>query len=149
MRFGSLALASALISGLALGPARADPTEPPAFKEFAEENQACFKCDRTNNPGLAEEWRSSVHAQEGVGCYDCHRAEQTAADAFRHHGETIAVIVSPKDCARSHQREVDQQKGSHHAKAAEILASIDNFLGEVVGGPPAVAVGCFQCHGST
>src|SRR3974390_2893358 len=28
-------------------------------------------------------------------------------------------------------------------------ASLDNFLGEVVGGAPAVAVGCFQCHGST
>jgi len=61
----------------------------------------------------------------------------------------IAVIVSPKDCGGCHQNEVDQQKGSHHAKAGEILASLDNFLGEVVGGPPAVAVGCLQCHGST
>ena len=29
------------------------------------------------------------------------------------------------------------------------LASLDNFLGEVVAGGPAVAVGCMQCHGST
>ena len=59
------------------------------------------------------------------------------------------MIVSPKDCGGCHQKEVDQQKGSHHAKAGEILASLDNFLGSVLGGPPAVAVGCFQCHGST
>ncbi|HXY99179.1 MAG TPA: multiheme c-type cytochrome [Stellaceae bacterium] len=150
MRFGSLALASALIFlGATIGPAQAEPAAAPAFKEFAEQNQACFKCHRTNNPALAEEWRSSVHAQKGIGCFDCHHAAETVPGAFRHHGETITVIVSPKDCARCHQKEVDQQKGSHHAKAGEILASLDNFLGEVVGGPPAVAAGCFQCHGST
>jgi hypothetical protein len=37
--------------------------------------------------------------------------------------------------------------GSHHAKAGDILASLDNLLGEVVGGPAAVQVGCRQCHG--
>jgi hypothetical protein len=37
---------------------------------------------------------------------------------------------------------------SHHAKAGNILDSLDNYLGEVVGGPEAVAVGCVQCHGS-
>jgi hypothetical protein len=101
------------------------------------------------NPGLVEEWRASAHAQHDVGCYDCHRAETADADAFEHNGATIAVIVSPRDCARCHQKEVDQQRGSHHARAAEILASLDNYLGEVIGGPPAVVVGCYQCHGST
>ena len=37
---------------------------------------------------------------------------------------------------------------SHHAKAGQILNTLDNYLGEVVGGPAAVAVGCRQCHGS-
>jgi hypothetical protein len=38
--------------------------------------------------------------------------------------------------------------GSHHAKAGQILGSLDNLLGEVVGGPAAVNAGCKQCHGS-
>lgn len=115
----------------------------------AEEGKDCIQCHTTQNVALVEEWRLGVHGQKGVNCFDCHRAEKGDPDAFEHEGELIAVIVSPKDCARCHQKEVDEQKGSHHAKAGQILASLDNFLGEVVGGPPAVAVGCFQCHGST
>ncbi|MGA7307481.1 MAG: multiheme c-type cytochrome [Pseudolabrys sp.] len=115
----------------------------------APEGAKCLQCHKAMNPALTEEWHAGAHGQKGVNCYDCHRAEKTDVDAFEHNGATISVIVSPKDCGRCHQKEVDQQKGSHHAKAGEILASLDNFLGEVLGGPPAVAVGCFQCHGST
>ena len=123
--------------------------QPPRATWGAEEGRECIQCHTTQNVGLVEEWRLGVHGQKGVNCFDCHRAEKGDPDAFDHEGELIAVIVSPKDCARCHQKEVDEQKGSHHAKAGQILASLDNFLGEVVGGPPAVAVGCFQCHGST
>src|SRR5271165_4158079 len=115
----------------------------------APEGAKCLQCHKPMNPALAEEWRTSAHGQKGVNCYDCHRAEKGEPDAFEHNGATIAVIVSPKDCARCHQKEVDEQKGSHHAKAGDILASLDNFLGEVIGGPPGVAVGCMQCAGST
>lgn len=38
--------------------------------------------------------------------------------------------------------------GSHHSKGGQILASLDNLLGEVVGGPAAVNAGCRQCHGA-
>jgi hypothetical protein len=135
----------ALLSGAALAQ---QPTSPSAV-ELRKQNETCLQCHSAMNPGLVEEWRASAHAQNNVGCFDCHRAEKTDVDAFEHNGATIAVIVSPKDCGGCHQKEVDEQKGSHHAKAGEILASLDNFLGEVVGGPPAVAVGCLQCHGST
>ena len=144
MRIISSALASVLIVGMTLAFSSSAPAQV-----LAKQNETCLQCHSAMNPGLVEEWRASAHAQNNVGCYDCHRAEKTDVDAFEHNGATIAVIVSPKDCGRCHQNEVDQQKGSHHAKAAEILASLDNFLGEVVGGPPAVAVGCWQCHGST
>ena len=115
----------------------------------APEGAKCLQCHKPMNPALAEEWRTSAHGQKGVNCYDCHKAEQGRAGRVRAQRRDHPVIVSPKDCARCHQKEVDEQKGSHHAKAGDILASLDNFLGEVLGGPPAVAVGCFQCHGST
>ena len=110
----------------------------------AKEGEACIGCHGPMNPALTEEWRASVHGQKGVNCFDCHRAQAGDPDAFEHNGATIAVIVSPNDCGNCHQKQVDEQKGSHHAKAGQILASLDNFLGEVVGGSPAVAVGCFQ-----
>jgi formate-dependent nitrite reductase cytochrome c552 subunit len=47
---------------------------------------------------------------------------------------------------------VDHHSHSHHAKAGEILASLDNVLAEKVAGMPtnkADAVnGCWQCHGT-
>jgi len=108
----------------------------------SREGQACLQCHSLQNAALVEEWRLGAQGQKGVNCFDCHRAETGEPDAFDHNGALIAVIVSPKDCARCHRKEVDEQKGSHHAKAGQILASLDNFLGEVVGGPPAVATGC-------
>ena len=113
------------------------------------EGAKCLGCHKAMNPGLADEWHDSAHGKKGVNCYDCHKAKAGDPGAFEHNGAVIHVIVSPKDCGACHQKEVDQQKGSHHAKAGEILASLDNFLGSVLGGPPAVAVGCLQCHGST
>ncbi|MFT7668721.1 MAG: hydroxylamine dehydrogenase [Planctomycetota bacterium] len=111
--------------------------------------------------GLYQQWGSSKHYRGNVGCYECHRAEQGDVDAFNHYESTIAVIVSPKDCARCHQREVEEFASSHHAKAGRILGSLDNVLAEVVegnrgfvtpghpGGVSAAAVnGCWQCHGT-
>jgi hypothetical protein len=153
MRLAARDFASLLVAGVALALSSsavlAQAPKKAAGGETRDQNQTCFQCHVSIMPGLAEEWHASSHAQNGVGCYDCHRAEKTRVDAFDHNGATIAVIVTPKDCGRCHQKEVDEQKGSHHAKAGEILASLDNYLGEVIGGAPAVAVGCLQCHGST
>jgi hypothetical protein len=60
----------------------------------------------------------------------------------------ISVIVTPKDCSRCHETEFKEVERSHHSTAGEILASLDNLLGEVLGGPAAVNAGCRQCHGS-
>ena len=56
-------------------------------------------------------------------------------------------MVTPKDCSKCHTDEYEQMAGSHHSKAGDILASLDNLMGEVVGGPAAVNAGCRQCHG--
>lgn len=141
-------VAASMMWAASIAPTQAQTAPQPAAAG-APEGQACIECHRAQNPALTEEWRLSAHGQHGINCYDCHRAEQGDPDAFEHNGALIAVIVSPTDCARCHQKEVNEQKGSHHARAGQILASLDNFLGEVVAGPPAVVVGCVQCHGST
>ncbi len=76
-------------------------------------------------------------------------------------GKLISVVVSPRDCARCHEKEVEEFSDSHHAKAGRIMGSLDNVLAEVVEGnrglmtmgfPEGVSAaavnGCWQCHGS-
>ncbi|MGE5530663.1 MAG: multiheme c-type cytochrome [Bacteroidota bacterium] len=114
----------------------------------AAETESCIACHSKTNPGIVAQWQSSKHAAAGVLCSSCHAADKGDPDAFEHNGKTIAVIVSPKDCGECHEQEYREQKGSHHARAGQILGSLDNYLGEVVGGTPAVTAGCRQCHGS-
>lgn len=109
--------------------------------------QECVKCHTDENPALVTEWKKSAHSGKDVDCYDCHKAEEGDKDAYMHHKARIATIVTPKDCASCHEKEVSQQQPSHHAKGGDILASLDNLMGEVIGGPQAVVAGCKQCHG--
>ncbi|MFZ0257889.1 MAG: multiheme c-type cytochrome [Gammaproteobacteria bacterium] len=110
--------------------------------------QACVTCHASQSPGLYWEWNRSQHGQRGVNCLDCHRADKKDKDGFQHHGFQVSIIVSPKDCSRCHVKEFAEMDGSHHSKGGQILASLDNLLGEVVGGPAAVNAGCRQCHGA-
>jgi hypothetical protein len=103
----------------------------------------------TESPGLYKQWNDSQHGQSGVNCLDCHRAKKEDKDAWKHEGQLISVIVSPKDCSTCHGTEFTEVQRSHHASAGEILDSLDNLMGEVVGGPAAVNAGCRQCHGGT
>ncbi|MEQ8787039.1 MAG: multiheme c-type cytochrome [Pirellulaceae bacterium] len=132
-------------------------------------SQQCVKCHQESSPGIIDHWKGSTHAEKGVGCVDCHMAQEADADAFNHYGVHIATIVTPLDCGRCHPKEFDEFEHSHHAKAGNILASLDNFLAEtvegartpfnphsptpgrdvtMVNGMASVEVGCKQCHGS-
>jgi len=129
--------------------------------KISEKSQKCIECHKKESRSLYEQWGESKHFRANVGCYECHIARERDVDAFRHEGEIISVIVSPRDCAKCHEEEVKEFKDSHHAKAGRILGSLDNILAEVVegnrgfvspafpGGNSAAAVnGCWQCHGS-
>ncbi len=131
------------------------------LNELSKESKACVACHRNESPAIYGQWGASKHFRANVGCYECHAAKEGEADAFNHEGQWIATIVSPRDCARCHQREAQEFSDSHHAKAARILGSQDNVLAEVVEGncgmvTPAfqkgvaasAVLGCWQCHGS-
>jgi hydroxylamine dehydrogenase len=115
---------------------------------LSEQSAACVECHRVDHSGLVGEWRHSRHYAADVGCFECHAADPADTDGFEHYGENIAIIVSPKDCAKCHASEAEEFQGSHHAAAGKILGSLDNVLGEVVEGPMAAVNGCKQCHGS-
>jgi hypothetical protein len=108
----------------------------------------CISCHKSNSPGIVGQWRFSKHGKNGIGCYDCHKAENSDVDAFEHYGESIATIVSPKDCGQCHEQQEQEFTASHHSKAAQFIGSLDNMLGVAVEGAPAAILGCQQCHGS-
>ncbi len=132
-------------------------------------SQECVDCHAEENPGIVDHWNGSTHAETGVGCWDCHQAEDSDPDGFLHNGAVIATVVTPRDCARCHDVEESEFAQSHHAAAGNILASLDNFLAETVEGArmdfdphsptPGRAFdvangfasansGCQQCHGA-
>lgn len=133
-------------------------------------SQRCVDCHLQGNPGIVEQWKFSTHAHKGVGCVECHQANEGDADAFLHEGALIAAVVTPRDCGRCHQQEQAEFARSHHAAGGEILHSLDNFLAENVegmrgrfnphsptpgrgdvqdvNGMASVNLGCKQCHGS-
>jgi len=178
---GALALSTVLLASNLVGPTTAainnvevglvpaattaavHATAPQAIglPQLSDATRECINCHRKESPALYQQWGDSKHYRGNVGCYECHKADLSDKDAFNHYDHTIAVIVSPKDCARCHQREVEEFLGSHHAKAGRILGSLDNVLAEVVEGnrgmvtesfPEGVSAaavsGCWQCHGS-
>jgi hypothetical protein len=138
----------ALFLGLAVCATQAPAATKPAKTPISTAGQTCIACHEQLSPAFVKEWRISKHAAKGVDCYTCHQREAGAADAIDHNGYRVAVLVTPKDCGRCHAQQVQEMTSSHHAKAGDILNSLDNFLGEAVGGPEAVTVGCAQCHGS-
>jgi len=129
----------------------------------------CVECHDKLSPGIIDHWKGSTHALKGVGCVECHQADEKDIDSFHHFGATIATVVTPLDCARCHPKESQEFAHSHHAKAGNILDSLDNFLAETVegsripfnphsptpgmevdkvNGMASVDIGCKQCHGS-
>jgi len=142
-----------------------------------EHSRRCVECHKQESPAIVEHWWESTHAEKGVGCFDCHKAEEGDADAFNHEGYLIATIVTPRDCGSCHPVEFEEFTRSHHSKGGNILHSLDNFLAETVEGGRSVVdgvtrvtfnphsptpgmvvesvnglasafTGCQQCHGS-
>jgi hydroxylamine dehydrogenase len=145
-----------VLSLFAFMAANAAPAATPARVKSKEDiaiGQVCIECHKKETPGIVTEWHKSAHASDKVDCYDCHKGTNGDKGVIRHEKDKtgkpmyVQTIVSPKRCATCHEKEVAQQQRSHHAKAGQILASLDNIMGEVIGGPAAVNAGCRQCHG--
>lgn len=132
-------------------------------------SRSCVECHQKSSPGIIDHWKGSTHAAKGVGCVECHIADKGDVDGFDHYGAHIATVVTPRDCGRCHKTETQEFMASHHARAGNILASLDNFLAEtvegarepfnphsptpgrdvtMVNGMASVDTGCKQCHGS-
>ena len=148
---------------------RAESGDAAAAVAIPASSQRCIECHEPMTPGIIDHWKGSTHARKGIGCVECHQAEPGDVDGFDHYGYHIATVVTPLDCSRCHKTEFEEFQHSHHAKAGNILASLDNFLAEtvegsrvpfnphsptpgkdvtMVNGMASAFIGCQQCHGS-
>lgn len=154
-----LILTTLLILVLTTGAYAVSKSSLPAQLSDASKN--CVACHSESTVNVYQQWGNSKHFRANVGCFECHEAKKGDKDAFEHNGELISIIVSPKDCAKCHEKEVDEFVNSHHSKAGRIMGSLDNILAESAEGSlhfktpafpngiSAAAVnGCWQCHGS-
>ena len=152
---------TAFVVLLALGAVSTARAQAIGLPEISEKSAECIECHKKQNLVIYQQWGASKHFRANVACYECHAAEKSDPDAILHYNQTIATIVSPKDCSRCHSKEVAEFTASHHAKGGRILGSLDNVLADIVegnkgmrtmgfpGGVSAATVnGCFQCHGS-
>jgi hydroxylamine dehydrogenase len=153
-RFRSIPIAVALLAlaACALLSCTTAKTPTPSVKPvISKAGEACVSCHRTATAGVVNDWLDSKHAVKGTDCLACHAAagKGDRPDIKDHNGYKIVVLVSPKDCQVCHDKEATEFLASRHSDAARFIGSLDNVLGEIVGGGPAANAGCKQCHGST
>jgi len=114
--------------------------------------------------GITRDWQKSKHYLNGYGCRSCHEADPDDVDAITHGGFTIAVVVSPDDCAGCHSKVVGEFQQSLHSLGSkyyeylfnrEVLPFLESQIEGgyiVVGGEnithAATVRGCQSCHGT-
>jgi len=101
-------------------------TEPGSPVNPQNVNQLCVRCHRNEN----EVYKTSIHAVLTAGrpnatCTDCHSGHRMTQPT----AESVEIVV----CGNCHQKEVNQQEKSVHARAA-------------LRGDP-LAPSCITCHG--
>ena len=128
-----VALSAAFLLGMIIAPQLG--AQAIGLPYLSKKSAECVECHKKQSRGLYQHWGESKHYRANVGCYECHAAEQSDKDAYRHYDRLIATVVSPKDCARCHPREVKEFADSHHSKGGRILGSLDNVLADTGGRP--------------
>ncbi|MCL5029713.1 MAG: cytochrome C, partial [Bacteroidetes bacterium] len=111
------------------------------------DNKRCIDCHTSKGVAVKaiDAWKESVHAQQNIGCLDCHKANKNDFDAFYCPESDLLVArhPTPKDCAECHEQEVKEFADSKHAHQFWLIKNADRSVFE-----PTIATrnGCEQCH---
>jgi len=68
----------------------------------------CFVCHKVSTPGIIEQFKSSLMAQNGVTCTDCHQVASGYPGAQTHNGTFRLASPTPAMCQKCHSTEVTQ-----------------------------------------
>ncbi len=114
-------------------------------------SSGCIQCHGQSSFRVTEkklykyfrDWELSIHAQEGVACFDCHGGDPKSSDKETAHGKDINKLMTPVEyerisetCGRCHPQHIENYKKSKHYR---ILAAE---------GRPHPTPNCVTCHGS-
>lgn len=112
------------------------------------ETSKCIQCHMEINQNLVYQWEISKHAQNKVGCYECHLASDTDNDAYEHSGFLISSVITPADCGKCHEQEYKSFSTSKHANAAKLLSETNELVEKGYIWQDALEFGCYACHGT-
>ncbi len=110
-----------------------------------DETARCLNCHSIRMPKLVETWEKSAHAKNGVGCYECHKAEkgdQTAKQG--HFSFNVQLVVSPARCGSCHQEQYQEFAVSAHAYTFDRI----KYLPFRKDNPDLFETSCVTCHGT-
>lgn len=111
----------------------------------SDETAHCLGCHSTRMPKIVEVWEQSAHAKNGVGCYECHRAEKGDLTAKQgHFSYNVHLQVSAARCGYCHQEQYEGFAASRHGTALDPIESLPIAKDD----PEIFAISCAKCHGS-
>ena len=120
---------------------------------IGEASKKCYDCHKKETPEVVRQWSMSKHAQEGVGCLNCHDPKiykKTIISDRCQSSTPVSAIVTPAACSNCHEKEVMEYEHTKHANTLHFVVNIlkDPWLVKGANSTPERATGCFMCHGS-
>lgn len=110
-------------------------------------SEQCITCHEKENIAVKQvtAWEESMHAVMGIGCNECHVAEEGDFDAFKCPKSDFLVArhPTPNDCYECHPIQVAEFSDSKHAHQFWLLKNADRSVFE---NPISTRHGCEQCH---
>jgi hypothetical protein len=132
-----------VVAGVEMKKTRAERPEI----EVVGVNKRCISCHEQKSiaPKVVDQWKESLHAEQGIGCMECHEAQEGDWDAFYCPESDILVArhPTPKDCAECHDQQVAEFANSKHAHQFWLMKNADRAIFE---SPLVTRHGCEQCH---
>ncbi|MDD3146503.1 MAG: multiheme c-type cytochrome [Candidatus Riflebacteria bacterium] len=111
----------------------------------SDETARCLNCHASRQIKLVETWEHSTHARNGVGCYECHKADPGDPAAKNgHFSFSVQLPVSPLTCASCHPAQYASFASSSHAMAFETIKDLPIRTES----PILFETTCAVCHGN-
>jgi len=128
-------------------------TKPFYRQVYGNDISNCLQCHQKEIPGIYSDWKRSIHAKMGVSCSDCHQqVDSTLAWVNKDHYQNttipISVLVTPKTCAKCHDKQKQEYAQSKHAHTLQIINKIDKWLIHGMNNQIEQTTGCNSCHGT-
>ena len=113
--------------------------------QTSDETARCLACHAPRQIKLVETWETSSHAKNGVGCYECHKADpKDTAAKNGHFSFSVQLPVSPRTCAECHPAQYESFAQSRHAEAFETIRDVPLRTQS----PALFEQSCAICHGN-